>query len=435
MSTFLGMRGTADWEADERPKSWREMILYLYPNGKAQLTAMLALMSKSAVTDPEFNWWTQTLESVSGAITNIYTDAGMGSAYSTGGTEGQTLYVKCAEALAEQIRAGHQVLLRYSSDSRVDVNAKVSSVILNDASSMLGVRLLEADDNSATYDLSDADRLIVIGSINPEGGEMPSAIAKNPTKFYNYTQIFRTPLEITRTARKTKLRTEDSYQRAKREALEMHSIEMEWNTLFGIMDERTGDNGKPERTTMGIVPFVRANASSNFSDYRYATTAEGVAVGATWLADGSDWLDTMLERLSRYAVMDDMVWLCGSGAIAAINKLAKNEGVINLTPETTSFGLQVLNWVTPFGTVHLKTHPLLSQESSTRNSIIGVSPKDINFRYIDDTNFYAEGEKQNTGHGRIDGTKEEYLTEGGYEYEHPEHFMILNGVGEANALS
>ncbi len=430
MSTFLGMRGTADWVADERPKSWREMILYLYPNGKAPLTAILSQMSKESVNDPEFNWWTQTMESVSGAITSIYDDAGLGTEYTSGAAEGTTLYVKCAEALAEQIRAGHQVVIRTAADSRTDVTAKVTSVILNGASSAVGVRLLEAEQTAD--DLAASDRLIVIGSINPEGGEMPSAIAKNPTKFYNYTQIFRTPLEITRTARKTKLRTEDSYQRAKREALEMHSIEMEWNTLFGVMDERTGDNGKPERTTMGIVPFVRANAASNVLDYRYATTAMGVTAAAAWSANGDEWFDYVFELLARYAMLQDMVWLCGSGAISAINVLAKANGTINLTPESESFGLKVLNWITPFGTVKLMTHPLLSQESSTRNMMVGITPKDVRFRYIDDTTFYSEKEQQNTGHGRIDGTKEEYLTEGGYEFEHPEHFMILDGVGKLN---
>jgi hypothetical protein len=55
MPTFLGMRGNGDWVADQRPKSWREMILKLYPNGQAPLTAILSKMSSEAVDDPEFN--------------------------------------------------------------------------------------------------------------------------------------------------------------------------------------------------------------------------------------------------------------------------------------------------------------------------------------------------------------------------------------------
>ena len=35
---FLGMRGTGDWVTEERPKSWREMILFLYPQSVGSLT-------------------------------------------------------------------------------------------------------------------------------------------------------------------------------------------------------------------------------------------------------------------------------------------------------------------------------------------------------------------------------------------------------------
>jgi hypothetical protein len=60
---FLGMRGNDDWVTDQRPKNWREMILFLYPNGSAPLTAVLAKSAESSVDDPEFNWWTKTLGS------------------------------------------------------------------------------------------------------------------------------------------------------------------------------------------------------------------------------------------------------------------------------------------------------------------------------------------------------------------------------------
>lgn len=53
MGGFLGMRGTGDWGTDERPKSWREMILFLYPNGSMPLTAMMSKMKNEKVSDPE----------------------------------------------------------------------------------------------------------------------------------------------------------------------------------------------------------------------------------------------------------------------------------------------------------------------------------------------------------------------------------------------
>jgi len=56
---FLGMRGTGDWVANQRPLNWRQQILKLYPNGMAPLTAILSMMGGNSVDDPQFNWWTQ----------------------------------------------------------------------------------------------------------------------------------------------------------------------------------------------------------------------------------------------------------------------------------------------------------------------------------------------------------------------------------------
>jgi hypothetical protein len=37
MAYFAGVRATDDWGTDERPKSFRETILFLNPNGKSPL--------------------------------------------------------------------------------------------------------------------------------------------------------------------------------------------------------------------------------------------------------------------------------------------------------------------------------------------------------------------------------------------------------------
>ena len=50
---FLGIRGTGSWVTDQRPKNWRESILFLYPNGMAPLTALTAKMPSQKVDDPE----------------------------------------------------------------------------------------------------------------------------------------------------------------------------------------------------------------------------------------------------------------------------------------------------------------------------------------------------------------------------------------------
>jgi hypothetical protein len=61
-------------------------------------------------------------------------------------------------------------------------------------------------------------------------------------------------------------------------------------------------------------------------------------------------------------------------------------------------------------------------------------PEGLKSRIIDDTTFYPDGEKQNTGYGRKDGTNEEYLTEMGLEYHFPSGWGYFNGVGLDNEL-
>jgi len=431
---FLGMRGNDNWVADQRPKNWREQILYLYPNGMAPLTAILSMMASAKVDDPEFNWWTQEQSSVGGDVAGVFTDAALTTAYTTGGAEDDVLYITVTTTLANRIRAGHQILLRDANDYRVDVVGKVIDVARGTTTSALAVRLLEDDDNSPDHDLSDCDTFKIIGNINPEGGEMPDAIALNPTKVYNYTQIFRSPLSLTRTARKTRLRTGDQYQKAKKEALEMHSWEMELAFLWGIRTEKTGDNGQPERTTMGVINFIRQYAAANCDDFTLNTDFSG----SQWSIAGEEWLKAMLEQIFRYGA-EDKLCLCGSGFLLGIDQLAMSGGQVQLQPAQKVYGMQIREWLTPFGSIYMKTHPLFSYDATTRNMGIVLEPKEIDYKYIDDTSFYGENSSKShpEGYGgrRLDGTNEEYLTEAGLEFGLPQKCAVLNGVGLDNDLT
>jgi len=431
---FLGMRATDDWVANQRPLNWRQQILYLYPNGMAPLTAILSMSGSASVDDPHFNWWTQTQSTVQGAVAGVFTNADLSTAYVTGAIAGDTLFISITTLLANRIRQGHQILLRDESDYRVDIVGKVTSVTRGTTNSVLAVRLLEADDNSPDNNLADCDNFKIIGNINPEGGEMPDAIALDPVQVYNYTQIFRTPLSMTRTALKTKLRTNDQYQKAKSEALEMHSWEMELAFIWGIMSQNIGDNGKPERTTRGVIPFIRQYAPNNVDDYTLNTTY----AGQTWVTGGETWLKAMLELMFRYGA-EDKLCLCGSGFLLGIDALAMTGGQVNLQPAQKMYGMQIREWLTPFGSIYMKTHPLFSFDATTRHMGIILEPKELGYKYIDDTTFFGEStsKQHSSGYGqrRIDGLNEEYLTECGLEFGLSQKCGILNGVGLNNGLT
>jgi hypothetical protein len=393
-------------------------------------------MASEKTDDPEFNWWTKSLPTQRASVTGVYTDANLTVAYVSSSVSGDTLYVKMTAADVAQIRLGHVVLLRDASNLAVDVVGKVTARTANGASSYIAVYLLEADDNSTSNDLSDCDTLLIIGNANAEGASMPDAIAGDPSKWYNYTQIWRNPLEMTRTALRTRLRTKEQYKEAKKEALELHSIEMEKSMMFGVPSELIGSNGKPERTTLGLIPAIKGGYTGNGGTAGTVNNwaANTSYAGHSWLQGGEDWLDEQLEAIFRYGSMEKLAFV-GSTTLRGIQRLIKNGGNFDYTAQTTDYGLKVVNWHTAYGTVHLMSHPLFNYEATLRGSMVIFEPKDLKFRFIDDTFYKDDPSMKKGGYTNRDGIKEEYLTEGGLEYHHPEGWGFLYGFNEANTAS
>src|SRR5882757_3403622 len=71
MATILGMRDTSTYTAD-RFENWRRMILYLYPNGKAPLTALLSLTEPEETNDCHYNWYEKPLPTQRTTLTASY---------------------------------------------------------------------------------------------------------------------------------------------------------------------------------------------------------------------------------------------------------------------------------------------------------------------------------------------------------------------------
>ncbi len=409
MPAFLGMRGTGDWVTNQRPEAWNPRLLLYYPNGAAQLTAIMSMIGKTKYTDPHFHWFSKTLPDQRGAVTGVYTDSGLSSAYASGGVAGDTLYVKMAEADADKFNAAHVIMLTDADDKSMRARARVSAVTKAGASSYLTVKLLEADDNGSTKDLSDTDTALIIGSAHPEGATSPDAIMYDVVEEDNYMQIFRTSIEHTGTALATELRTGDAKKEARRENLLIHGIEREKALLFGVPSQTTGSNGKPLRTSGGLDYFIQTN--------RFNFLTDG---GGTWLSKGEDWINAKVEQAFRYG-SEDKLMLCGSGLIAALNRLALANGHFALAAETKSYGIKVMSWVTAHGEIPLKPHPLFTTNPLLRNSGFLVEPKELQRVSLKGRDTIL---RTNIQANDADSEKDEWLTEEGYEI----HFELAHSV-------
>jgi len=431
VNAVRGALATDQWATGQRPEHYRSGLIRLYPEGKVMLTALTSKMIQKALTDDnKYHWFEKEFVDRSGDMSGsgLYTDAACSNAYVSGATAGSRLYALCAADIANLLVDGKVVILRDSDNLPADVAAEVTSVEVNGANSIIGLRLLAAD-VGGSYPLSGADRIVRIGSAYAEHSELPEAIHLLPTRVSNFAQTFQSSLEISRTAMKTRLRTGSSYLEQKYDALEEVTVDMELGFLWGQKYEGTGSNNKPKLFTYGLIPVIKAYASDNVDDY--PTTSLSGYDGLTWEQGGMDWLDAMLARIFKYGRSRKLAF-CGTGAINALQKLARTHGSLNITPKTTAFGLAIVEWKTFYGDIVLYTHPLFSHESTTTNAMVIFEPENLVYRYVDDLTFIPDPNrtKPQGGRTRVDGIKEGYLAECGLEFHKPKTNGYLTGLGE-----
>lgn len=393
-----GLRTSGNFEANQRPKNWREAMLLLFPNGKMPITGLTSQMKDRSVNDPEFNWFekvapTQRLE----LSANL--DASQTSIAVVSG--------------ANQLKKGH-ILRTEAKDEVMMVTADPTS------DTAITVSRGYAGSTAATVTIASEMKYVhVVGTAHEEGSLAPTGINYDPTKRYNYTQIFRSTLEMTRTASKTRLRTGDAVKEAKRECLMLHGMEMEKAFIFGYKSEST-QNGKPIRTTDGILRFID---SSNIVNH-------GVDVDTSGLLEMEE-LEGYMERMFRYGSQEKMAIL-GNEALLGINQCIRKNSHFQITSGIKEYGMNVSRLTCPFGELVLKTHPLFNQLPSQAATVHSVSSwmlvldmDEIGYVSLEGDDTKYQPDLQENG---LDGMKAGYLSECGMEVHHPLTHFLIKGI-------
>jgi hypothetical protein len=435
-----GLRGSTSFGADaslaRRPENWREMILSLYPNGQAPLTALTSLMKSQSTDDPIYHWFEKEMPTQSITVTGVFSSAtGAGTDGSTGiwtaasKSNGAAVYLQMSAADVTNIKLGHIITVVATGTGYQDIAKQRFQVLVtatpvaNGALSYITGSMISATFTSLASAIYTVGK--ISGSAYPEGDTSGVSISYDPSEYSNYTQIFRNSLEHTRTAKKTRLRTGDQVAQAKKEALELHSIEMEKAFFMnGPKYVTTGSNNQPLRVTAGIRGFI----STNKWDYRgqtglgttFCDTAANALLTYTWLLE-------KLEQIFRYGTQEK-IGFCGNGFVLGINKMISVLGSTSVVigPATMAYGFKVQELICPFGTLLLKTHPLFNQDAVFRNDCVVLDTEYLIYRYVDDTKY-----KPNIQDNDLDGEKSEYLTECGLEVHFEKAHGVLNGFGIA----
>ena len=390
---FAGLRGTGDWGTDERPKNFRESILWMQPNGSAPLTALMARAKSESVNDPEFSWWEEKLTPVRVRVNDA----------SDLNTTDTTVVL---DVDGYKLKAGDILQVEKSELSAYDNELLRVASVTNDTT----IVVVRGAANSTPANILDNTYLTKIGSAYGEGTDAPGAVGKNPTKVTNYCQIFKTAVELTNTAAKTYARTGDPMKNDKKRATFEHSIDMEMALLFGKAYETTDTNGKPLRYTAGL----RSRISTNVTIFSATPTED------TFL--------TALTPVFNYAkdsqAGDERIVFAGNGALNMLNQLVRGGDAtrINYDGVFKVYGMNLQKWVLPQGTLGIKTHPLLNLHGLYTNSMFVVDPSNIIYRHLRDTKY--EPIVQTSGKDSEGG---QWITEAGFEIRHEETMAYIGG--------
>lgn len=367
MSGIAGLRGTGNWGTDERPKDFRESILFFNPNGTAAIFGLTAKAGKKTVKDPEFAWWNETQNlvrlNVNGALISTDTTVTVNSADPTAST------LNALYGTATHLKPGDLLLVEPAADAAT-FNQEVIQVetVLSDTQFTVS----RGAGGTTAAAISNNGQLLLIGSAFAEGTSAPQAVSRNPVKFNNFTQIFKDSYELSGTADATEARTGNPWSNDKKRKMFDHARAIEMSILFGRKFEGTGTNGKPRRMMGGLREFIPQAAPAAGG----RTTVFG---GAVTVASFLDAVSPMFDFDTEGG--DTRVAMCGNQAITELNKVFQNatNAKMELGSVIKLYGLDMREFILPRGRLLMYSHPLLSQHSLYKKSMFCLDFSSIKY--------------------------------------------------------
>ena len=384
MATVTGARGTGNISSDQRSIDMSQRITLLEPDA-SPLTVLSKRIRTQRAIDPKFSWLEDARDprfsATSGAVTNVATSVPV--------TTGQGSYFTQYQ-LVQNTRTGEIF--------------RVQSVATDTLTVVRGVGA-----GGTGVAMNSGDELLILSTAQPEGDTSQPSRTSNAAKQTNYTEIVRTPWEVTGTNRRStqQVSPSDWNLQAQKKGIE-HAVSLEYMVLFGKPSEDlTG--AQPLRTSGGALYYIVTNT----------TAVGGTLTEATF--------NTAVRKGFRYAQGNRRKVLLASGIVLqAINQFAQNK--LQIRQGENTYGLSVMTYVTPFGTLDLIVHWLL--EGTTYGGYaVGLDLDQLAWRPLSSDQESGDTHvRTNIQANDADTRKDEYLTEAGLQFGQEKMHFVLTGI-------
>jgi len=381
----------------ERMTDLSARVLMTGPGGMSPLLALSAGMPKESATNTSFSWIED--EHISG-----------NQAVVTGGNSAATSLVM--DDLG--IWTTNTILLNQNTGEYLMVTA------LNTSTNTITVTRGFAGTTAAT--VTAADKLQSIGTAYEEGGGKPDPVSQKGSELLNYVQIFKNGWSITGTAQAVKYLTGNQLANNRQLCFAYHSEDIERAFIWG-RKALTTLNGKQLRLSNGVLAQIEGYGGN------VATANTGSTAGNLSLKDLFHWLRLLFDVQVK-GMPNERIAFCGSGVLEKIQQMALLDGMYQLQPDSTSYGIQVTTLRGFNGQLKLVTHPLMVENAVWQNEIYVLHPGLISKRVLRETWTEEFGPSGHTNNG-IDATEGYIADELGFQVKGAKTMGIYRNIQTA----
>lgn len=354
MST--GIFNSALFTQDLAAKSFAGMITRLMPNGQAPLFGLTSMLTSEIALQTEHGFFTKTM---------LFPQLTLSAA---GQAAGDVTFT-----VTSTVNVLPGMLMR--------ADATGENILINAILSATQVAVQRAIGSTAAAAITASTNLYQVGTAFEESSLRPNALAINPVRVTNLTQIFRNTWAISETVRSTRMIAGDTnIAENRQDCAAFHAADIEKGLFFG--QKFSGNrNGQPFRTMDGIYSIV-----GNLAYYpsTYAAANLTVAGGTTNYTQFEAAFDPAFNQATDPKVANERVMFVGGVAKKVINNIGRLNGTYYMVDGQTSWGLQFATVKIARGTFRIIEHPLFNTNASWGKLAIAIDLSSFNLAYLGD---------------------------------------------------
>jgi hypothetical protein len=337
-------------------KSFAGMITRLFPNGNSPLFGLTSMLSSETALQAEHGFFTKTM---------LFPQLTLSAA---GQTSTDTLFTVTSTT---NVLPG--MVMR--------ADATGENILINGIAGPTTVTVQRGIGSTSAAAITASTNLYQVGSAFEEASLRPNALAINPVRVTNLTQIFRNTWAISDSARATQVIAGDTNVAENRQdCAAFHAVDIEKALFYGQKFSGTR-NGQPFRTMDGIYSIV-----SNLAYYppSYASPNVTVAGGTTNYTQFEAAFDPCFNQATDPKVANERILFVGGVAKKVINNIGRLNGTYFMVNGQTEWGLQFDTIKIARGTFRVIEHPLFNTNASWAKTAFAVDLSSFSVAYLGD---------------------------------------------------